>query len=100
MSKSKPTENEKLFYGNKFTADSANKLTNSISQQVLGTRWQIIIGIIELVAYDGHLTAVIPFNLRTSEARKLEKIGYTVAGNTVDWDIDLFSTEDMKDAFK
>ena len=100
MSKSKPTENEKLFYGNKFTADSANKLTNSVSQQVLGTRWQIIIGIIELVAHDGQLTAVMPFNLRASETRKLEKIGYCINVNTVDWDIDLFSDNDMKDAFK
>lgn len=91
---------DKLYYGKKFTADDANKTVNSIDIKVLEYRWHIIVAVIEIVAHEGQLTAVMPFNLRVSETRKLEKIGYSVDGNTVDWDIDLFSDEDMEDAFK
>jgi hypothetical protein len=99
MAKSKRTENERLYYGIKYTAEVANKLTNSVNVQVLSNRWRTIINTIELVAREGDFDAVMPFHIRTGEARKLEKIGYTVNGDSVNWDIDLFTDEDMKDAF-
>jgi hypothetical protein len=99
MSKSKPTAIDKLYYGIKYTAEIANKLTNAVPPQVLSDRWRTIVHTIELVAKEGDFTAVMPFHLRASEVGKLEKIGYGVNGDTINWEIDLFTDQDMEDAF-
>lgn len=83
------------------SANDAFARTKNIEQKKLNDRMNAIMLCITEVSDAGKFSMPFPFPLRASEIHQLEKLNYEVDedAETIGWEVDLFSEEDMKDAF-